>query len=145
MTSHEHQAMLGRYRKEIGIAVTAWTPTCTPWSIAGRTVDSKTQAANREEQMPFLNWMVHDIEATVASGDDAFVENPKTSDIWRTEPAMKLTQLGLKPRKGDQCRRGATLAGTNTPIEKGIRWESKFPMQHKAVPCQCTAPQGPVP
>eukprot|EP00959_Pyramimonas_sp_CCMP1952_P236466 4941631-Pyramimonas_sp.AAC.1 len=57
----EHQNILAAIRHTMGIKITWWAPTCTPWSQASKG-NAEKREAERDAQDPTLNWCVSDIQ-----------------------------------------------------------------------------------
>ena len=72
MADPEHQEILTEIRRTMGIDITWWAPTCTPWSQASRG-DAEKREADREAQGPTLEWLVLDIQDGQDRGEHAVV------------------------------------------------------------------------
>ena len=140
-----HQALLRQYRKEVGIAVSSFAPTCTPWSPANTRSNPDTLAAEREYQAPILDWMVEDIKQIRLSRDDALVENPHFSQLWKTEQAAEWFRQGMRWQRTDQCMLGAIHPDSKMPVKKMTSWNSTFRLRATAIRCETALLDGPIP
>eukprot|EP00959_Pyramimonas_sp_CCMP1952_P002595 53427-Pyramimonas_sp.AAC.1 len=77
------------------MAVTWWTPTCSPWPQASRG-DAEKREAEREAQHPTLAWCISDIQAGQRRNEHAVVENPNASNILDKPDLALLSGLGLR-------------------------------------------------
>ena len=140
MADPEHQEILTEIRRTMGIDITWWAPTCTPWSQASRG-DAEKREADREAQEPTLEWLVSDIQDGQDRGEHAVVENPATSEIWWKSVLQGLLALGLRAYIGDHCPFGATNEN-GEPVQKRTKYVSTFGLRGAARHCRCKVPHG---
>ena len=138
MSKLEHQNKLNELR-EIGIDVTYWAPTCRPWSKSSIRQNPQTRELARQQERPFLGWMSQDCQRARQLGDDALLENPGDSELFREPTIAELEDIGMKKRITDQCRHGACIE-TGELVRKRTRFNSSAALRHTCRMCQCTAP-----
>ena len=135
MTCKEHLALLTEARS-VCKPIFKWSsPDCSRWCAVTNAQDQTKVAADRQQQLPMLQWLHDDNAHQAKHGYGYGNENGLRSHIFTQSPLAKNEEIpGNKRRRTDGCQFGCKDSKGN-PVEKAYRFDCNIPLSASIKRC----------